>query len=716
MEGVLWGYFKTGRFVDCHVSGTGGGGREVWGCHRVVLAANSAYFDAYLSAADAAAGALGTAPTPAPAAVHLPFPPAIVDAFGDVVPYLYDQRIETDIPLARTIPLLVLTCLLEVEPLTERLFSGLKKMCAGGVECAAVLALLASHPVARVEDALCAKAVAGTPGATASPTEGRPTPSQPGGTPVPYQAVAVALNGVRRANEVCGALYDHCVTALVPQLHRLWQEGEMRSLPPGPLLSVLQHPEATQRLGRDETSALVTKYLLCREASSASAVPDHLFSQLCLHVTDVPAVDITSLLKLAVQRNETSLLKRCMSAAVDAQAWESTPGLKTAVLDAFRVGVAPSPTDGMMMMSPPKPAVTDGKSSYTQAGYGRDRTKPGDADGAASLAPSCKRRKVALLTTPLPCPPLGPDDDEDDDAPPQATLAPSCALFGTQQASACGTPRPLEAFPATPGGAKVPASKACASAGRGGDAVPLSSESGGESIDLSRCEAPPPGSATLGQSAAFALDDQEFDDALAKTVESLSQRPAAADDGGGGGAPAQAPHISGVLKRLHGAMVAHRARRKQMCEGVIADVHTALERKAEYTAAHCDELWAGVAAQQDAKQEFFAAAVAGVEDECRAATATAAAVRRSLDGLDERLAATAAECRQLRELLARSHQHSAQQLHAAGASTQHLLGALRDDAEASLSAMGRQLDSVADKNSTALKRLSALLASELALD
>ena len=269
-DGAFWVFYKEARFVDCTVVAGAGS----WECHKAVLAASCSFFDLALEGASACAST--------PHTLTLPFPEEACMAFDDVLPYLYTPEREADVKLQSTVPMLVLSALLGMNSLAQRLHDAMLAMAAVPLQCAAVMSLLVNPWLRSLEVNLGAMAV---------------------DSGLPHDALAVASAGARFATKLCDSLHDWCTAALQPMLPSL----DVDQLDPEIMLSLLRHPSA-----QSHASDMASKYIMQRDTSS---IPDATFSQLAGHVQEVSSGDVPGMLQLAIRRKEASLISRCLSAA-----------------------------------------------------------------------------------------------------------------------------------------------------------------------------------------------------------------------------------------------------------------------------------------------------------------------------------------------------------------------------------------------------------------
>eukprot|EP01064_Diplonema_japonicum_P022570 TRINITY_DN3253_c0_g1_i2.p1 TRINITY_DN3253_c0_g1~~TRINITY_DN3253_c0_g1_i2.p1 ORF type:complete len:583 (+),score=134.01 TRINITY_DN3253_c0_g1_i2:1289-3037(+) len=581
MDDVLWEYYKGCRFVDCEIV-DGADAERKWGCHRVVLAANSSYFDALFApeqvvqeAQDTQGSVIGTL---SQAIVRLPFPQQATHVFGDIVSYLYNQSVQNDIPLEDTVPLLVLAALLGMDGLSVKLYNALMQLSSSPTECVAVLSLLTDQWLKDLDSVVCKAALSAS---------------------INHQAMAVAVRGAREAAVRCKALHKHCVGTLVPSLTDLCLE----ELPPESLLSILQH--STQDAAT--TSSLVSKYIIKKEASS---VPDNVFSQLCLHVTNIPAVDLTSILKVAIERKEGTLIKKCLSAASDA--YDKVDGLDNELLNVLDSG-------GLKRKRSPDSSEKESKdSSHVAIPPNKERESQGASDTSQTSS--------APLVSSSP------------DKLPQLTGG-SDVLFG----------------------------------------------------------------GTLQEKGFEEEDEEEKEKEAIDAVLTMSQ----SQDCAG---------VQKVMERLHTAMASHRKKRKVICKNTIIETKTEVYHKVEHVRKHCSELWSGVEDTLGAMMDELANMTAAVKKDVEGKTVVLEELRQKCDGLEEEVLTSKQQCAFVDDFLQKIRMHTSSQIQAAGHCSKQLVTTLKEDADSAVSELEKKLNNVADKNTGALKRLSALLASELSMD
>eukprot|EP01059_Diplonema_ambulator_P006903 TRINITY_DN16477_c0_g1_i1.p1 TRINITY_DN16477_c0_g1~~TRINITY_DN16477_c0_g1_i1.p1 ORF type:complete len:588 (+),score=212.72 TRINITY_DN16477_c0_g1_i1:33-1766(+) len=576
MEDVLWDYYKSNRFIDCEVSVDINGAERRWGLHKVVLAANSSYFDSHFTLMSEQAGDLSQV------LVKLPFPSQVTRVFDDIVPYLYNRNIQSDIPLEDTVPLLVLAALLGMDSLSTKLFHALRQLSSAPSECVAVLSLLTDQWLKDLDSVVCKAAL---------------------GAAINHHAMAIAVKGAREAAANCQALHKHCIGILVPSLADL----RLEDLPPESLLSILQHPSSQDA---KTTSSLISKYLIKKEPASLS---DNLFSQLCLHVTNIPPVDLTAMLKLAIERKENSLIKKCLTAASDA--CDKVEGIDPDLLDVLASG----------------------------AGIGRKRKRE-DSD----------RESKNSSETPHPGQvPKGSPDSRSDSQRSSAPL-----ILSPQEQE--------KVIPLLTGGSDV--------------LFGTLQERGG------------------------ALEEEEHEETEALDAAlTMSQ----SQDGAG---------MSMVLERLHRAMASHRKKRKVMCTNAILETRVQVHAKAEQVRSYCSEMWSSVEDTFASLCDELNTMSAEVRADAEAKVKVIEELRAKCDTLEDEVYATQQRCTEIDNLLAKVKTHTTDRIEAAGDCSKQVVTFLKTDIENSIDALETKLNNVADKNTGALKRLSALLATELSMD
>ena len=122
----LWKLYEEQKLVDCTIEG----GKLSWKCHRVIVCAASPYLEKEFINNNTNT-------------LRLPFISKVSNCFGELLPFLYDNRCECDIPLKYTLRLMVLAGLLGIKKIRDRIFNKIIQFTnKGPMESCAIATLL----------------------------------------------------------------------------------------------------------------------------------------------------------------------------------------------------------------------------------------------------------------------------------------------------------------------------------------------------------------------------------------------------------------------------------------------------------------------------------------------------------------------------------------------------------------------------------------------
>eukprot|EP01060_Flectonema_neradi_P025607 TRINITY_DN34402_c0_g1_i1.p1 TRINITY_DN34402_c0_g1~~TRINITY_DN34402_c0_g1_i1.p1 ORF type:complete len:386 (+),score=64.93 TRINITY_DN34402_c0_g1_i1:106-1263(+) len=223
----LWRLYEEQSFVDCTIEG----GRYSWKCHKVVVSAASPFLEAEFlnSSSDT---------------IKLPYIDKVSESFGELLPFLYDSEAERDIQLKYTLRLMVLSGLLGVRKVRDKVYNKIMQFTnKGPMESCAIATLLSDtwiRPRLRVLS--------------------------------PHQESINIANIITDLSMCCRLISDNCISIMTP-----FASAGKEAIQPEVLMSMFQD----NTVSRATMAKMIVAYVSNKDPSS---LPSDIFTQVRLQM------------------------------------------------------------------------------------------------------------------------------------------------------------------------------------------------------------------------------------------------------------------------------------------------------------------------------------------------------------------------------------------------------------------------------------------------